>query len=115
MVDRYIARHTYVFIQGFSKIVISPTAILEITGSSITSVSGIDDYEVVNNGGGAGAESGGSVVKQKVGSIIHNHPEYSEDEEGVHPSLRPQRAGLIAEKAPTKFSDKYVTLRTCFF
>ena len=88
---------------------------LKITGSSIESDFGVDDNEIVGSGGGAGAESGGSVVKQKVGSIVHNYPEYSENEEGVHPSLRLQRAGLIVEEAPIKVFDEYVTLLMCPF
>ena len=54
-------------IQGFSRIVISLTAILKTTGSSVASAFEVDDDEV--GGGGAGAESGGSVVKRKVGLI----------------------------------------------
>ena len=42
-----------------------------------------------------------------MGSIVRNRPEAPEDEEGVHPSLRPQRAGLIAEEAPTKVLFEY--------
>ena len=37
---------------------------------SIASASRIDDDEVVGSNGGAGAESGGSVVKQKLSSIL---------------------------------------------
>ena len=43
-----------------------------------------------------------------VGLIVHNHPEYLEDKEDVHPSCRPQRTSLIAEKTPTKASVEYV-------
>ena len=45
-----------------------------------------------------------------VDSIVHNHPEYPEDEEGVHLSRRPQRAGLITEETPTKVPVKYADL-----
>ena len=41
---------------------------MKTTGSSIASAFRVDDSKV--GGGGAGAESGGSVVKQKLGSII---------------------------------------------
>ena len=41
---------------------------LKTTGSSIASAFRVDNNEVVGGGGGAGA--GGSVVKQKVGSIV---------------------------------------------
>ena len=58
-----------VFIQGFSKIATSLTAMLKTTGSSVVSAFRVDDDEVVGGGGGAGAESGGSVVERKVGSI----------------------------------------------
>ena len=51
------------FIQGFSRIATSLTAMLRTTGSSITSASRVDDDEVVG-GGSAGAESGGSVDNQ---------------------------------------------------
>ena len=39
--------------------------------------------------------------------IVHNHPEYPEDEKSVHPSRRPQRTSWIAEETPTKVSVKY--------
>ena len=42
-----------------------------------------------------------------VDSIVRNHPEYPEYEKSVHPSRRPQRAGLIAEEAPTKVPVEY--------
>ena len=95
------------FIQGFNKIATSLTAMLKTIGSSVASAFRVDDNEVISCSGGVGAESGGSVVEQKLGSIVHNHPEYPEDEEAVHPSLRPQRAGLIVEEASTKVSVKY--------
>ena len=57
------------FISGFSRIATSLTAMLKITGSFVASVFEVDDNEVVGDDGGIGAESGGSVVKQKVGSI----------------------------------------------
>ena len=71
------------FIQGFSRIAISLTAMLKTTGSSIALAFRVDDNEVVG-GRGAGAESGGSIVDQIVGSIV---AEYPEDEKGVYPSL----------------------------
>ena len=40
-------------------------------------------------------------------SIVYNYPEYPEDEKGIHPSLRPQRASLITKEAPTKVSIEY--------
>ena len=44
---------------------------LKTTGSSIVLPFRVDDNEVVGgSGGGVGAESGGSVVEQKVGSIV---------------------------------------------
>ena len=49
-----------------------------------------------------------------MGSIVRNHPEYPEDEEGVHPSLRPQKAGLIAKKTPTKVPVKYADFADVF-
>ena len=58
------------FIQGFSRIATSLTAILKTTGSSVTSASRVDDDGVIGSGGGAGAESNGSVVEWKVGSIV---------------------------------------------
>ena len=96
------------FIQGFSKIATSLTAMLKTTGSSIASAFRVDHDEVVGGGDSAGAENGGSVVERKVGSIVCNHPEYPEDEKDIHPSLRPQRAGLITEKAPVKVPVEYV-------
>ena len=42
-----------------------------------------------------------------VGSNIYNYPEYPEHKKGVHTSRRPQRTGLIAEKAPTKVPVEY--------
>ena len=86
--------------------VTSLTTILKTTGSSVASAFGVDDNEVVG-GGGAGAESGKSVVEQKVDSIVSNHADYPEEEESVHLSLRPQRANLIAKKAPIKVLVKY--------
>ena len=80
---------------------------LKTTGSSVASAFRVDNDKVVGGGDGAGAECGGSVIEQKVGSIVSNHLEYPEDKEGVHPSLRPQRAGLIAEEAPPKVSVMY--------
>ena len=56
------------FIQGFSRIPTSLTAMLKTTGSSVVSAFRVDDDEVVGGGGGAGA--GGSVLERKVGSIV---------------------------------------------
>ena len=55
-----------VFIQDFSRIATSLTAILKTTGSSVASAFRVDDDEVVGGGGGGG----GSVVEQKVGLIV---------------------------------------------
>ena len=55
------------FIQGFSRIAILLTAMLKTTRSSVVSAFRVDDNEV--SGSDAGAESGGSIVKQKVGLI----------------------------------------------
>ena len=79
---------------------------LKITGSSVASAFRVDDNEIVG-GDGIGAESGGSIVEQKVGLIVYNHPEYPENEEGVYPSRRLQRAGLIAKEAYTKVPVEY--------
>ena len=85
---------------------------LKTTGSSIASAFRVDDNEIVGGGGGVGA--GGNVVKQKVGSIVRNHPEYSEDKEGVYPSFRPQKASLIAKEASTKVPVKYADFADVF-
>ena len=45
---------------------------LKTTGSSVASAFRDDDNEVVGGSSAAGAESGESVLKQKVGSIILN-------------------------------------------
>ena len=47
--------------------------------------------------------------------IVHNHPQYPEDEKGVHPSRRPQRTSLIAEKTPMKISVEYADFADVFF
>ena len=52
------------FIQGFSRIATSLTAMLKTTGSSVASAFRVDDDEIGSVG--AGAEGGGSVVKPKV-------------------------------------------------
>ena len=49
-----------------------------------------------------------------MGLIVHNHPEYPEDEEGVHPSRRPQRTSLIAEETPTKVPVEYADFANVF-
>ena len=48
-------------------------------------------------------------------SIVRNHLEYLEDEEGVHLSFRPQRAGLIAEETLPKIPIKYIDFADLFF
>ena len=112
MVNRYIVRRTYVFIgfanfyqrfiQDFSRIATSPTAVLQATGPSVASAFRVDDDEIVGGGGGGtGAENGGSIVKRKVNSITLDRTQL------------PQITGLIAKEAPTKVPDKYVTLWTC--
>ena len=83
MVDRYIARRTYVFIgfanfyrrfiQDFSRIATLPTTVLQATGSSVALAFRVDDDRVVGGGGGAGAENSGSIVKQKVDSITSDN------------------------------------------
>ena len=60
------------FIQDFSSIAISPTAILKTTGLSVASASRIDDDEIVGSSGGAKAETSGNAVKQKLGSIVRS-------------------------------------------
>ena len=49
------------FIQDFSRIATSPTAMLKITGSSVAPAFRVDDDEVVGGSGGAGVESGENV------------------------------------------------------
>ena len=51
--------------------------------------------------------SGRRSTDTAVGLIVHNYPEYPENEEDVHPSHKSQRAGLIAKKAPTKIPAEY--------
>ena len=53
-------------------------------------------------------------AERKVGSIVRTHLEYPEDEEGVHPSRKPQRAGLIAEEAPMNVPDEYADFADVF-
>ena len=112
------------FIQGFYRIATSLTAMLKRTGSSVASASRADDNEVVG-GGDARAESGGSVdgldasrkkstkSKSQTKSGL-NCTEYTEDEEDVHSSRRPQRAGLIAKEAPIKVSVEYADFANVF-
>ena len=78
---------------------------LKTTGLFVISAFRVDDDEVIGGIDGAGA--GGNIVKRKVGSIVHNQLEYPEDEENVHPSLKPQRAGSITEEAPIKVPVEY--------
>ena len=49
-----------------------------------------------------------------VGLIVHNYPEYPEDEEGVHPSHRTQRTSLIANETPTKVPIEYANFADVF-
>ena len=58
--------------------------------------------------------SGRRSTDTAVGLIVHNHPEYPEDEEGVHPSRRPQRTSLIAEETPTKVPVEYADFADVF-
>ena len=58
--------------------------------------------------------SGRRSTDTAVGLIVHNHPEYPEDEEGVHPSRRPQRTSLIAKETPTKVPVKYADFADVF-
>ena len=46
--------------------------------------------------------------------IVHNHPKYLENKEGVYPSCRSQRTNLIAEKTLTKVSVKYANFEDVF-
>ena len=57
------------FIQGFNRIAISLTAILKTTESSVILAFRVDDNEIVGGADGTGAESGGSILEQKVGLI----------------------------------------------
>ena len=66
------------FIQGFSTIATSLTAMLKTNGSSVTSTFRVDDDEVVGGGGAAGAKSGESGL---------HCTEYPEDKEGIYPSI----------------------------
>ena len=52
------------FIQDFSRIATSLTAILKTTRSSVASAFRVDDDEVVGGGDGAGAESGRSICQR---------------------------------------------------
>ena len=89
--DRYIARRIYVFIgfanfyrrfiQGFSRIATSLTAMLKTTGSSVASVSRVDDDEVVGGGGVAKVENGrsigGSDASRKKSTKSKNRTKYT--------------------------------------
>ena len=46
--------------------------------------------------------------------MVCNHPKYPKDKESVHPSLKPQRAGLIAKKASTKVPVEYANFADVF-
>ena len=85
---------------------------LKTTGLFVASVLRVDNNEVVGSGGGARAESGGSVdgldaSRKSWTEIGLNCTEFPEDKEGVHPSYRPQRAGLIVKEASIKVPVKY--------
>ena len=49
-----------------------------------------------------------------MGLIVHNSPEYPEDEEGVHPSRRSQKTSLIAVETPTKLPVEYADFADVF-
>ena len=66
----WLCKSLLVFHQDFSKIVTLPIAMLKTIRSSIVSASRVDDNEIVGGCSGIEAENGGSIVKQKVGSII---------------------------------------------
>ena len=99
---------------------------LKTTGSSVASAFRVDDDEVVGSGDGAGAESGGSVVKQKVGLIaptkvsikyanfafspdldselpehtrINNHAIELVDDHSSHPQVLPSFSILLDRKS----------------
>ena len=85
---------------------------LKTTRSSIALSFRVHDDEVAGSGGGAGAESdesiGGSDASRKCWTESElNCTEYPEDEEEVHLSRKPQRAGLIAEKTLINVFVKY--------
>ena len=80
---------------------------LKTTRLSVASAFRVDENEIVSSGGGAGAESGRSLIKQKLSPIIYNYPEYPKDKKDFHAFFRPQKAGLIAEEALTKVPVKY--------
>ena len=99
-------------IQSFSVIATSLIAILKTTGLFVALVFKIDDNELVGSGDATRAESGRRVGRSDASKKSQtesglNCMEYSEDEKGVYPSCRSQRAGLIAEKTPTKDSVEY--------
>ena len=82
------------FIQSFSAIATSLTAMLKTTRSSIVSTFRVDNDEFVGGSGDARAESGGSfggsnVSRKSWTESGLNRTEYPKDEEGVHPSHRP--------------------------
>ena len=79
------------FIQGFTRIATSLTAILKTTGSSVVSAFRVDDNEIVGSGG---------MLELKLVEVLSNEKW----------TQLPQITGLIAKEAPTKVSDKYVTL-----
>ena len=58
--------------------------------------------------------SGRRSTNTEVGLIVYNHPEYSEDEEGVHLSRRPQKTSLIAEETPIKVPVEYADFADVF-
>ena len=93
---------------------------LKTTGLSVASTFRVDNNKVVGDGGSAGAKSGGSVggLDASKKSRMENRlirTEYPEDEKGIHLSCKPQRAGLIAKKTPTKVSIKYADFADVFF
>ena len=87
---------------------------LKTTRSSVASASRVNDNKVVGDSG-AEAESDKSIIERKVGSIVCNHPEYTEDKKDVHLSFRPQKAGLIAKETFTNVLAKYADFANVFF
>ena len=49
-----------------------------------------------------------------MGLIVHNHLEYPENKEGVHPFYRPQRTSLIVEETLTKVPLEYANFADMF-
>ena len=97
---------------------------LKTIGSSVTLAFRVNDYEVFG-GSGAEAESGRSFggsnasrtksTKSKSWTKSgFNCTKYPKDKESIHPSHKPQRAGLIAKETPTNALDKYANFADIF-